>query len=71
VTSRGAVAINAAERPRFMPGVRDLDADVSVLNTWLAQPDNQASQSVSYLPDTHPKRPRTPTHRDPSSGQPH
>jgi hypothetical protein len=71
VTSHGAVAINAAERPRFMPGVRDLDADVAALNTWLHKSDNQTTPSVSYLPDTHHKRPQTPDDHDPSSGRSH
>lgn len=56
MTARGAVAINTAERPRFMPHVRDLDADVTALNTWLAGSDHRSSPSVSYLPDNQPKR---------------
>lgn len=49
VTVRGAVAIDAAARPRWVPGVRDLDADVAVLNAWLTRSDNPPP-SVSYLP---------------------
>lgn len=63
---RGAVAVDAATRPRFMPGTRDLDADVTVLNAWLTHSNNQAPRTVSYLPDIHPAR--APDHRKPSGG---
>lgn len=47
-----------------MAGTRGLDAYKFVLNTRLTQSDDQASQSVSYLPADHPRRSRTPDYRN-------
>lgn len=49
VTTRRSVVVDATSRPRGFPGRRDLDADLAVLNAWLADGAGQ-STAVSYLP---------------------